>query len=209
MDFKRFKKNVWFFTDKLKEKTTEVTDWLAKKFSESAFVLKTPEELDTFIKKSKNFTSKETWKTFEKRVLVIFWDSKTDFYKDMLKFFPILFTKSWVANDSIKLVDINSEWFTKEKYKFDFVPWLIVYQNEKFFKEIPGQNNIKKIVKNTTMDIDKLIDEIELDKPEKEENNEKKENIKEEKNNEEIIEEKATKNEEKIEEKIEKKVEEK
>ena len=134
MDFSKFKKNVWFFADKLKEKTSEVTDSMAKKFSESAFVLKTPEELDDFIKKSKNFVSKETWKTFEKRVLVIFWDSKTDFYKEMLKYFPILFTKSWVSNDSIKLVDINIEWFTKEKYSFDFSPSLIVYQNTKFFK---------------------------------------------------------------------------
>jgi hypothetical protein len=37
-----------------------VTDGLAKKFSESTFVLKTPEELDNFIKKSKNFISQET-----------------------------------------------------------------------------------------------------------------------------------------------------
>ena len=176
MDFKNFKKNIWYFTDKLKETTQEVSENLAKKFSQSSFVLKDSKELEDFIKKSRDFINKESWKIFKKRVLVIVWEPKTNFYKEMLKYFPILFTKSWVANNSIRLIDKKN--IDLKKYNIDFLPTLIVFESEEFLKNIPGENNIKKIVFNKTMDIDKLIDEIKIEEPknfEKEKENTKKE----------------------------------
>ena len=178
MDFKNFKKNIWYFTKKLQDTSTEITDNLAKKFSHSSFVLKNEDELKEFIKKSKNTISSETWKIFKKRVLVIFWEEKSNFYKEMLKFFPILFTKSWVTNTSIRLIDKKN--IDLKKYNVSFLPSLIVFENEEFLKEIPWKNNIVKIVKNTTMDIDKLIDEIKLDEPIKDEENNSKNEKKEE-----------------------------
>jgi hypothetical protein len=53
----------------------------------------------------------------------------------MLKYFPILFTKSWVANNSIRLIDSKN--INLKEYKIDFLPTLIVFESEEFLKNIP------------------------------------------------------------------------
>lgn len=146
---------------KLKEKAIkfkdETIDSSAKKLAESSMVLKKIENVEKFIEKSKNtsFTSKETLETkiFTKRVIIIFVKKDTDFYKDLLVLLPVLITKTWSQWVSLKISEVSSE-----KYKIKNFPSLAVFENKQLYKVISWEENIKKIVKNLNLDINKYID---------------------------------------------------
>ena len=97
MGFKEFK-------EQLLEKT-------AKSLSNSNFTISSVDELKGFIEKSGNTsiknekTGKE--KTFTKRCIVIFGEEKTDFFKKAIYRLPILWTKSFSQNVTIKLAKSN------------------------------------------------------------------------------------------------------
>ncbi len=151
----------------LKQKAIELKDkWVlysAKKLSESSLVLKSQTELDDFILKSQNttFTNPE-WisKVYEKRCSIIFWDSKENFFKEFLLSVPVLLTKGFSQNLPLKIVDIWNESIDYKKYNLSEIPALIVFENKEIYKIIVGEDNIKKVVKSLTLDINKTIDEI-------------------------------------------------
>lgn len=163
MDLKTLKQKALELKQKaieLKDKTIEKA---AEKVSESSLVIKNSIELQQFVDKSenKNFVSKE-WieKTFSRRVIVIFWDSKKDFFKEFLVSLPILFTKSFSQNMDLKVVDVNNENINLEKYELKEIPALVVFENKEIFKIIYWEDNIKKVVKSLTLDINKTIEEL-------------------------------------------------
>jgi hypothetical protein len=125
--------------------------------------LKSDIELQDFILKSenKNYITKE-WesKIAIKRVLIIFWDSKKDFFKSMLLYLPVLLTKWFYDNLSIKLVDVNNEEIDYKKYDIEEIPSLVVFENKEIYKVIPWEENIKKVVKSLSLDINETIDKI-------------------------------------------------
>lgn len=163
MDLKTLKQKALELKQKaieLKDKTIEKA---AEKVSESSLVIKNNIELQQFVDKSenKNFVSKE-WieKTFSRRVIVIFWDSKKDFFKEFLVSLPILFTKSFSQNMDLKVVDVNNENINLEKYELKEIPAFVVFENKEIFKIIYWEDNIKKVVKSLTLDINKTIEEL-------------------------------------------------
>lgn len=163
MDLKTLKQKALELKQKaieLKDKTIEKA---AEKVSESSLVIKSSIELQQFIDKSenKNFVTKE-WveKTFTRRTIVIFWDSKKDFFKEFLVSLPILFTKSFSQNIDLKVVDVNNENVDINKYELKEIPALCVFENKELIKVIIWEDNIKKVVKSLTLDINKTIEEL-------------------------------------------------
>lgn len=168
MDFKSFKdkaiKKAKQFKDKAIEISYKTVNFTAKKLSESGFTISTKEELEKFIKKSAktNFKDKETWieKIYSHRVIVIFWDEKSDFFKKSLVNFPILVAKAFSQNIPLKLAKHNIKDIVYQNYNLDEFPSLVIFENEKFLKIIKKEENILKLVKFLSLDINKAIDEF-------------------------------------------------
>lgn len=163
MDFSKFKTKLSEFKDKAVEFKNKTIETAAKKIWESSIVISRQEDLDDFISKSENkkFISKE-WeeKIFIKRSFIILWDSKKDFFKDMLISLPILLTKAFSQSLSIKLIDISNEKIDVSKYEIKEFPAMIVFENKEVYKIISWEENLKKVVKNLSLDINKIIEEL-------------------------------------------------
>ena len=134
----------------------------AKKLSESSLVLKTKEDLDEIIAKSKttSFTSEETLETkeFIKHSIVIFVKKESEFYKDALIQMPVLATKAFASSITLKMCDLDLK--DLSKYKIVETPALALFTNEKLEKLVVWEDNIKTIVKTLDLDIIKAIENI-------------------------------------------------
>lgn len=155
MDFKSIKQKA------IKFKNDAISSG-AKKLAESSMVIKTKEDLEKIIYKSKNtsFTNKDTGETkeFNKHSIVIFAWKNTDFYKNSLISFPVLMTKSWSQGVAFKMSDLDLK--ELKKYKISEFPSLVLFSNEKLNKIIVWEENIKNIVKKLDLDIIKAIDNL-------------------------------------------------
>ena len=155
MNFKTLKEKVIKFKD-------NTVSSAAKKLAESGLVIKTKEDLDKIIEKSKNtsFTSKETWvtKNFTKHSIVIFVAKESEFYKDALVQVPVLATKAFASNLPLKMCDLALD--DLKDYKITETPVLALFTNEKLVKLVTGEENIKTIVKTLDLDIIKAIENI-------------------------------------------------
>ncbi len=155
MDFKALKEKA------IKFKNDTVASW-AKKLAESSMVIKTKEDLDKLIAKSKNtsFTNKETWETknFTKYSIVVFAEKNSDFYEDALIQMPVLITKAFASSISLKMCDLDIKELSK--YKIVETPTLALFSNEKLTKLVVWEENIKTIVKTLDLDIIKAIENI-------------------------------------------------
>lgn len=166
MDFKKLKEKALELKNKASEKTNEAIDYSAKKLSESKFTISKKEDLDKLIKKSKNtkFKNKETWeeKEYKHKSIVIFADEKSSFYKDALYILPVIVTKAFTQNIEVKLAKTKIEWLDLKEYKIDEkeLASMIVFENEKIYKQINWKENILKLVKSFNLDINKQIDNI-------------------------------------------------
>lgn len=156
MDFKSFK-------DKAIKFKNETIDSAAKKLSESSLVIKTKEDLDKHIAKSKNtsFKSNETGetKTFTKHSIVIFVKKDSEFYKDALIQVPVLATKAWSKSTSLKMSDIDEK-IVLEAYWIVETPCLVLFTDTKVSKLVVWEESIKTIVKTLDLDIIKAIENI-------------------------------------------------
>lgn len=163
MDFKTLKQKAIEAKQKAVEFKNKTIEKTAQQVSKSSLVIKNNEELEYFITKSENktFVDKEwTTKIFEKRVFVIFGDSKNKFFEEMLIAIPILYTKSFSQSTSFKLVDINNEKIDLKKYSLEEYPSMVVFENKEVYKIIAWEKNIKKVVNSFTLDINKTIEEL-------------------------------------------------
>lgn len=163
MDFSKLKTKALELKDKAVEITNKTVDATAKKVWESSLVLKIQLDFDEFILKSetKTFTN-QAWETkiFEKRCAVIAWDSEQNFFKEMLFSLPILLTKGFSQNLPIKMIDIKNKDISLEKYQLSEIPAMIIFENKEVYKTITWEDNIKKVVKSLTLDINKTIEEL-------------------------------------------------
>jgi len=155
MGFKEWKEKAVKFKN-------ESIDKAAKKLAESSLVIKTKEDLDKLIAKSKNttFTSEETLETkeFVKHSIVIFVKKDSEFYKDALIQVPVLATKAFASNIGLKMCDLDLK--DLKKYKITETPALALFTDEKLEKAVLWEENIKKIVKTLDLDIIKAIENI-------------------------------------------------
>ena len=172
MDFSKLKDSALKLKEnaiKLKEKASEqkqkAINYNAEKLSKSKNTISTKEELDTLIKKSATtkFKNKETWieKEYKHKSLVIFADEWSDFFKDALYILPIIITKAFTQNISVKLAFSKIKWVKLSNYKVKAktLPCLVVFEEEKVLKTIEWTENILKLVKSFNLDINKLINE--------------------------------------------------
>lgn len=161
MDFKQIAKNALNKANEIKNKTI---DYSAKVLSESAFTFATKFELEQFIKKSAQttFKNKETGeeKIYSHRVFVIFWDENSDFFKKSLINFPILAAKAFSQNINVRLAKHNIEDVNLSDYEVLTLPSIVVFENQKVLKVINWEENILKLVKSLSLDINKSINEF-------------------------------------------------
>jgi hypothetical protein len=111
---------------------------------------------------NKQFKNKETGieKTFVKQSVIIFGDEKSDFFKEALYILPVLATKGFSSNISVKIALSDIKDYDYKKNGIDEFPTLALYENKKLKKVIIGKENILKLVKNWNLDINKLIKEV-------------------------------------------------
>lgn len=160
MNFEEIKwKMLW-----LKEKALSVANEAIEKWAEviqnSSFTINDLEWLESFISKSKNYYNDVTKKEVSKRVIVIFAEKWSDFFKKALYILPVVYTKSWTRNIEIKIVDTWISWLDLLKYQTSILPSLVMFENEKVLKVVAGEEKINKIVTGLTLDIEKSVLEI-------------------------------------------------
>lgn len=164
MDFNEIKKKALELKKKAEEKTKDAIEYSSKKLAESSFTISKKEDLDKIIEKSKTteFTNKETWetKTYKHKSIVVFWDEKSDFFKESLINFPVLVTKAFSQNIALRLAKSEIENVNLEDYKVSELPALVVFEEEKVYKTITWKENIKEVVKKLNLDINKTIEEL-------------------------------------------------
>ncbi len=161
MDFKKFVETA---KNKTKEYSDKAVDFSSKKLSESKLTLKTAEELQKIIDSSENkkFTNKETGveKTFVKHSIIILWDEKSDFFKEALYILPVLATKGFTKNTSVKIAGNNIKDFDYKTIQVEEFPSLVLFENKEVKKVITGKENILKLVKTWNFDINELVEKI-------------------------------------------------
>lgn len=161
MDFKKLFEDT---KTKANEMTTKAIDFSSQKLMESKLTLETKEDLEKFQSDSKNkeFTSKETGetKTFTRRSIVIIGEEKTDFFKNSLYILPVIATKAFTQNVSVKLAKSDIKEFDYSQIEVTDFPSLVLFENEKVSKVITGEDAILKLVKSFDLDINKQIDNL-------------------------------------------------
>lgn len=163
MDFAALKEKAIKLKDKTIELKNKTVDFTAEKVSTSGLVIKTQTDLEKLITKSENkvVTTKEgEEKVFVKRSMLVVGDSQKDFFKEFLLSIPVLLTKSFTQSISLKMVDIHDAQMNLDSYNLSEMPVLIVFENKEVYKTIIWEDNIKKVVKSFTLDINKSIEEI-------------------------------------------------
>ncbi|PIE85497.1 hypothetical protein CSA08_01645 [Candidatus Gracilibacteria bacterium] len=158
MDLEKIKEKAKTLKNNAVEKIDNVIGNQAKKLQESSFVIDKTSELEDFIKLSKNTKNKETGKEVRKRVIVIFAEKDSDFYKGALFMLPILYTKTWTQNVQLKMSSIPLK--KLKEYKIKETPILAVFENQKLYKKIKGQEKIEKVVKNLNLNINDTIESL-------------------------------------------------
>lgn len=157
MDFQTIK-------NKLIETKNKAINYSAEKLSTSMFTIQTKNELNKTISKSKttSFTNNETWitKEFLKRVYILFWDDKSDFFKEALIMFPVLATKAFSQNITMKLANSNMPDLNLEEYNIKRIPSLLIFEDEKVINTIEGRENILKLVKSLKLNINNDIEKF-------------------------------------------------
>ena len=150
--------------DKAKKAGKDAIEYSATKMADSKMTLKTVEDFEKFRETSKNtkWTDSTTGKKkeFSHRSIVIFSDTKSTFFKEMLYKLPVLQTKAFTQGVKLKLADISMKWLHKTPYGIHETSSLVVFENEKVFKTIEGEEKIQKIVKSLSLDINTSIDEL-------------------------------------------------
>lgn len=163
MDFSKLKEQALQLKQKAIDVKNKAVDFSAEKISQSWLVLKNQSDLELLIWKSENkvITTKE-WdeKTFVKRSILVVGDASKDFFKEFIISIPVLLTKSFSQSLAIKILDIHNKNIDVSEYELQELPALIVFENKKVYKIIIWEDNIKKVVKSLTLDINRSIEEI-------------------------------------------------
>ena len=166
MDFTKIKRKALELKERASEHTQKAIDYSAKKLTDSKYTIDKKEELDVIIKKSATttFKNKETWveKQNKHQSVVIFADEWSDFFKEALYMLPVIITKAFTQNISVKLAKSKIEWVKLSDYnvKAKTLPCLVIFEEKKVLTTIEWTENILKLVKSIDFDINKIIESI-------------------------------------------------
>jgi hypothetical protein len=78
----------------------------------------------------------------------------------MLYLFPVLTAKAYSQNVSIRLADVRMKDLHEETYQITGVSTLLVFEDTHILKVIHGEENIQKVVKSLSLDINTTIDTL-------------------------------------------------
>ena len=158
MDFSTIKAKALEIKNLSEAKAKEFIAMGATTLANSTFTMTKKEELQKLIESSKetSFTNKKTGETkkYCHKSIAIFSDEKSEFFKEALYKFPILATKAFSENISLKLgikTLVTPE--TEKEYAIKEYPCIVVFENEKWYKTISGNENITKLVKSLDLNI--------------------------------------------------------
>lgn len=168
MDFKSVKNKVikaWKTAKtKVVDTTNKAVNFSAKKLSNSSATLRDKKALEDTINRSKNsyFVEKETGKRKlnKNRTIIIFASERSDFFKSALVQYPILKTKAFSQNLTLKLAVSKIDWVNFEDYGIKKMPALVLFENKKAIKTLEWKENIQKLVKSLNLDINELIENL-------------------------------------------------
>jgi|GEM_PF-837205 len=152
------------FKDTLISWKNKTVESIAGKVEKSKLVIRTQSELLALVEKSKTkvvTTQEGEEKTFIKRSLLLVGDGEKDFFKNFSLSFPMLLTKSFVQTTPFKMHDINHIIIDVGKYHISLqeLPILVVFENEKVYKTIRGEDHIKKVLNSFSLDLNKAIED--------------------------------------------------
>jgi hypothetical protein len=163
MDFKKLKSEALKLKNKAVDAGKYVVTYSAGKLAGSGVTLKSVVDLEKFIEKSKTTEGKDstTWKEkkFKHQVIVIFVDTKSDFFKELLYKLPVLSTKAFSQNMSLRAADISMKDLDRKKYGLWKKETLVVLENKVVIKTLEGEEKIQKVVKSLSLDINKSMEE--------------------------------------------------
>jgi len=72
--------------------------------------------------------------------------------------FPVLATKAFSQNITMKLAKTSIENLNIEEYNIKRIPSLLIFEDEKVINVIEGRENILKLVKSLKLDINNDIE---------------------------------------------------
>lgn len=174
MDFSKVKEKLKQFKDKTVKAYNKTVDSQASKLIASSMTIKTLFELDNYVSKSKAYYNTELQKDVNKQVIAIFADRDSDFYKKILYALPLLYTKSWTWNLPIKLVDTKMDGLELSRFQINLLPSLLLIENERIVKIISWEENVMKIIKWFSFNIEKSIKWKQVDQKVNTNNNQQK-----------------------------------
>ena len=151
---------LWKKAVEMKDKTIT---FASEQISKSALIIDTQDELNNFISQSENKIYKtDSWeeKIFTKRVILIIWDWKKDFFKDLILKLPLILAKTFSQNLKLKLIDVNNLNIDLKIFELNELPAVIIFENKEIYKKFNWEEKLNKIISDLTLDINKTIDEI-------------------------------------------------
>lgn len=157
MDLKSLKEKALKLKEKASEKIWEAVSFSAKKLQKSKAVITETKKLEEFIEKSKNKKTSDG-REIKKRVLILFIDKNSDFYEEALYIYPLIYTKAWSQNMGFSMSSIDLK--DLKNYKIKKSPSLVLFENNELKKTIEWEENIKKVVKSLSLDINTTIDNL-------------------------------------------------
>ena len=161
MAAKNLKEKIQNLSSSAKSSSYEAVEYGKQKLANSRFMLDDIDEFEAFLDSSlpSEYVDGKSWqtKTFTHKVIVVFADIESDFFSKMLYQFPILMTKAFSQNISLKLADIHMKGLHKTSYSIKSGPSLILVENRKVIKVLEWEESIQKVVKSLNLDINKTI----------------------------------------------------
>lgn len=164
MDLNKIKESFKKAKVTIKDKTNIAIERTWEKIVNSKFTIKNKEDFEELVKKSKKTFYKNPntgeEKEYNKRSIVIIWEKKSEFYKDIALIIPIIATKTYSQNIYFRLASNEIKDLDYKKYNITDLPVMLIFENEKIYKTISWNENIQKLVKWFKLDINKEIDLI-------------------------------------------------
>jgi len=158
------KKKVLELKDSAIDASKWALDYSAWKLANSKLTLSNNQDLKKFIDSSKTTTGVDSKtgknKNYIHRVIVIFANTQSGFFKKMLYRLPLLSAKAFSQNIALRLADISMKCLDTEKLGLESEETLIVIENKKVIKTLSWAENIQKVVNALSLDINKTIEEL-------------------------------------------------
>lgn len=164
MDLQWLREEALKFKKKAQKVGSKMLSASADKLVESKYTLESQDDITLCIAKSKTTTGTDSKtgkpKDFKHRVVIIFMDFQGDYFKTLVYKLPILITKAYSQNIVLRVADISTKGLDKKAYKISWKEAMVVFEDEKVIKSLEWQENIQKVVKSLSLDINSTIDSL-------------------------------------------------